>query len=150
MNGRVAVWILGASLVGAGAASAGELRKSGTCKLQRGESTFDKNKAFAVTAANAEIEVSTSFVGSDFFDKFIVNAVPHVTNKTGKKLEVAYHVAFFDKSRNLVGAATQQTQLDEKEKDYQLGSALVFVPEAALASITSYEIVVYTAPPKSK
>ena len=68
------------------------------------------------------------------------------SNKTGKKLEVAYHVAFFDKSRNLVGATAHQTQLDETAKNYQLGSSLVYLPEAALASITSYEIVVYTTP----
>jgi hypothetical protein len=101
MTGRLAVWILVGSLVAAGAAFAGELRKSGACKLQRGESPFDK-AAFAVTLGNAEVDVT-------------------------------------DKTRNLVGATAHQTQLDESAKSY---------PKAALASVTSYEIVVYTAPPK--
>jgi hypothetical protein len=146
MNGRLAVWILAASLVTVGAASAGELRKSGSCKFQRS----DKAKTFAATFGNAEIDVTAEFAGADFFEKFMVNAVPTVTNKTGQKLEVVYHVAFFDKSRSLVGAAAQQAQLDERAKGFQLASALVFLPEPALASITSYEIVIYTAPPKPK
>ena len=126
------------------------LRKSGECKLQIGADSFDDSKAVKVELRNADVEVTANFRGGDFFDEFHVFANPTLKNKSGKKLNIAYQVAFFDKSGELIACVAQSGDLDAGESGMQFGSAMSKLPQAEFAKIASYKVVVYVEAAKVK
>ena len=125
------------------------LRKSGDCKLQIGD-TFDDSKVFNAELSNSDVQVTGKFHGGDFFGEFTLFANPTLNNKSGKKLNVAYHVAFFDKAGELVASAGQSGDVDADAKDHQFGSCLSRLSQAEFAKITSYKVVVYVDNAKPK
>jgi hypothetical protein len=125
------------------------LRKNGDCKLQVG-GAFDDDKVVPVTLSNSDLEIVCKFHGGDFFDEFTLFANPSISNKSGKKLNVAYHVAFFDKAGELVACAGQSGDVDADAKDHQFGSCLSKLSQAEFAKITSYKVVVYVDNAKAK
>src|SRR5262245_44730186 len=82
-------------------AAPGVLRKSGDCKLQVAD-TFDDQKVVKVELADSDVQVTCKFRGGDFFGEFTLFANPSINNKSGRNLNVAYHVAFFDKAGELI------------------------------------------------
>ena len=120
------------------------LRKSGDCKLQIAD-VFDDEKIVKVELSNSDVQMTCSFHGGDFFDEFMLFANPSINNKSGKKLNVAYFVAFFDKAGELMACAQQSGDVDGDAKDYQFGSCLSALPKAEFAKITSYKVVVYVS-----
>lgn len=126
------------------------LRKSGECKLQVGGDMFDDSKNVKVELSNADVEITCAFRGGDFFDEFTVFANPSIKNKSGKKLSVAYQVAFFDKAGELIACAAQSGEVDVGSSDMQFGSAMSKLPQAEFAKIASYKVVVYVEPAKAK
>lgn len=126
------------------------LRKSGDCKLQVGSDSFDDSKSVKVELANADVEVTSNFRGGDFFDEFHVFANPTIKNKSGKKLSVAYQVAFLDKSGELIACVAQSGEVDAGEGGMQFGSAMTKLPQAEFSKITSYKVVVYVEAAKAR
>ncbi|MFA6356242.1 MAG: hypothetical protein WCY23_03940 [Candidatus Omnitrophota bacterium] len=127
----------------------GVIHKAGECKLQVA-SAFDDDKMFEVSLKTDQMDIICKFYGGEFFDKFMVFANPRITNKAGKKINVSYHVAFFDKAGELVCSASQQSDIAGNEKDFQLGSCLMKLPQEDLSNIVSYKIVVYAGEPSEK
>lgn len=125
------------------------LRKSGDCKLQVGD-TFDDQKIVKAELANPDLQVTCKFRGGDFFDEFTLFANPSINNKSGRKLNVAYHVAFFDKAGELIAAAGQSGDVEAGAKEYQFGSCLSKLSQDEFAKITSYKVVIYVSEPKNK
>ena len=125
------------------------LRKSGDCKLQVA-GAFDDDKAVAVNLGNSDVEIGCKLHGGDFFDEFTLFANPSISNKSGKKLTVAYHVAFFDKAGELMACASQSGDLDVGAKDYQFGSCMSKLSQVEFSKITSYKVVVYAENAKPK
>ena len=70
-------------------------------------------------------------------------ANPEIKNLSGKELEVAYHVAFFSKSGELIGSATQQGSVKADAKKMQFGSCIITAPAVEIAKITSCKVTVY-------
>jgi len=134
---------------GAAFAAPGVLRKSGDCKLQVG-GAFDDDKVVEAKLSNADVEIVCKFRGGDFFDEFTLFANPSINNKSGKKLNVAYHVAFFDKAGELVACAEQSGDVDADTKNHQFGSCLSKLSQEEFAKITSFKVVVYVGEPKKK
>jgi hypothetical protein len=130
-------------------AEAAEIRKTGPCKLQVAESAFDKGKVFSVTVGNDKVEAACDFRGGDFFAAFAVFAVPRVTNKSGKPINVSYHVAFFDKAGELIASTSQESDLDADAKEHQLSSCLAKIPKDCFERIASYKLVIYTGDAKN-
>ena len=130
-------------------AAPGVLRQSGVCKLQVGDA-FDDEKVVQVKLADAQVEVVCKFRGGEFFDEFTLFANPSISNKAGKKLNVSYHVAFFDQAGELVASAGQSGEVDVRAKDYQFGSCLSKLSPEEFAKITSYKVVIYVSEPKKK
>ncbi len=130
-------------------AAPGVLRKSGECKLQVGD-MFDDEKVTAVTLSNADVEVLCKFHGGDFFGDFTLFANPTIANKSVKKLNVAYEVAFFDKAGELVACSAQSGDVDAGAKGHQFGSCLSKLPQEEFAKITSYKVVIYVSDAKPK
>ncbi len=143
--------LIGAFCVAATVASAapGVLRKSGDCKLQVADA-FDDNKVVAVTLSNADLEVMCKFHGGDFFGEFTLFANPTIVNKSGRRLNVAYEVAFFDKAGELVTCSAQSGDVDAGAKGHQFGSCLSKLPQEEFAKITSYKVVIYVSDAKPK
>jgi hypothetical protein len=126
------------------------LRKSGDCKLQIGADSFDDSKAVKVELANVDVEVTANFRGGEFFDEFHVFANPTIKNKSGKKLNIAYQAAFFDKSGELIACVAQSGDLDAGESGMQFGSAMSKLPQVEFSKITSYKVVIYVDAAKAK
>src|ERR1051326_5733518 len=83
------------------AAVPGSIRKSGDCKIQTAKA-FETGKIFRTAMANDELEVTIELRGDNLFGKFVVNANPEIKNKSGRTLNVSYHVALFNKAGELV------------------------------------------------
>ena len=126
------------------------LRKNGDCKLQVAADSFDDSKSVKVDLSNADVEVSAGLRGGDVFGEFHVFANPTIKNKSGKKLTVAYQVAFFDTSGELIACAAQSGEVDAGSNDMQFGSAMSKLPQAEFAKIASYKVVVYVDVAKVK
>jgi hypothetical protein len=132
-----------ALVTAAALAAPGVLRKSGNCKLQVGD-MFDDSKAAKVTLSNADVEAVCTFRGDDdFFGSFVVIANPSLKNKSGKKLDLGYHVAFFDKDGHLVAVAQQAGDLDADAENHQFASCIAHVPREEFEKIVSYKVVIY-------
>lgn len=125
------------------------LRKSGDCKLQVGDA-FDNDKVVAVTLENSDVKMTCKFRGGDFFDEFTLFANPSIDNKSGKKIDVSYQVAFFDKAGELIATAGQDGDVDASDTNYQFGSCLRKLPQAEFDKIASYRIVVYVSESRKK
>jgi len=120
------------------------LRKSGDCTIQEKSPT-------AFSLANQDLNVTGEVrVDPDFFGEYIVLANPALDNKSGRKLEISYNVAFFDKAGALIGCAGQSGDLDANAKGMQFASCIVHVPREQAAKIASYQIVLYEDAAKPK
>jgi hypothetical protein len=138
------------ALVTAGALAAPSvLRKSGDCKLQVAD-TFEDKKVVKAELANADVQVTCKFRGGEFFGEFTLFANPSISNKAGKKLNVAYHVAFFDKAGELIASTGQSGEVDAGAEEHQFGSCLSKLSQDEFAKITAYKVVVYVSEPIKK
>jgi hypothetical protein len=79
----------------------------------------------------------------DFFGDTIVKANPTVMNNADHPVQAIVHIAFLDDSGNLIGCATQNSDLEAGEET-QFGSCLVFVPEDEIDKITTFKAALYT------
>jgi hypothetical protein len=122
--------------------------KSGNCKLQKA-GPFDKKKVFSVNLKNADAAVSCKFRGGDFFRKFMLFAIPQVTNLSGKPFRISYNVAFFDNKNNLVACVSQSwDNIEANANGFTLGSAMVQIPQEKFNDISSYKLVIYISKKK--
>ncbi len=129
---------------------AGELRKSGACTLRVAKTSFDEAAVFTVTVADETVEAFCDFRGGEFFDNFAVFAVPRITNRAGRPINVSYHVAFFDQAGDLIASTSQNSDLAADAQAHQLGSCLTQIPKAAFEQIAAYKLVIYTADTQKK
>ena len=101
------------------------------------------------------VKATTDWRAGDFFGEQTVFAGVTVKNTAAKPMFFHYYVAFFDKDKNLVGAAGQGSfgnkGLKPGEK-IQMGSCLIGLPQDKYKSIVSYQAVIYETdiPPKAK
>jgi hypothetical protein len=130
-------------------AEAAEIRKTGECILPVAPA-FDKGKVFSVPVGNDKIEAVCDFRGGDFLGSFAVFAIPRITNKSGKPINVSYHVAFFDKAGDLIASTSQEADLKADAKELQLASCLVKIPKDAFQRIASYRLVIYLSDVKKE
>lgn len=126
------------------------LRKNGDGKLQVTDNSFDDSKVVKVGLNNADVEISCAFRGGDFFGDFTLFSNPTIKNKSGKKLDIAYQAAFFDKSGELIACTTQSGEVEADGGDMQFGSCMSKLPQAEFAKITSYRVTVYVSVAKAK
>lgn len=97
------------------------------------------------------LKATTTWRVGDFFGKQTVFAGVTVKNTGAKPLAFEYCVAFYDKDRKLVGAASQSSFGDEGLKpgaDIQLGSCLIKLPKNKYKEIRYYEAVLYEIAPQ--
>ncbi len=122
----------------------------GEIKLNYSESMFSENifkKEFGQV-----VKATTSWHAGEFFGQETVFAGITVTNTGTKPMFFNYYVVFFDKDKNLVGAAGQGTFGDglKPGQTTQLGSCLIHLPKDKYKQIVSYQAVIYETdvPPK--
>ena len=99
------------------------------------------------------LKATTKWRVGDFFGKQTVFAGVTVKNTGTKPLAFEYCVAFYDKNRKLVGAASQSSFSDEGLKpgtDLQLGSCLIKLPPNKYKEIKYYEAVLYEMAPQPR
>jgi hypothetical protein len=111
------------------------------------------SKESFVKAFGDTLKVTTSWRVGDFFGKQTVFAGVTVKNTGPKPLAFEYCVAFYDKDRKLIGAASQSSFGDEGLKpgtDIQLGSCLIKLPKNKYKEIKYYEAVLYEMAPQPK
>ena len=65
-----------------------------------------------------------------------------ITNPTDKDRFLSYNLAFFDKDGVLMGSASQHMKIDAGEST-SIGGAIILLPKAELAKVTSYQIAYY-------
>jgi hypothetical protein len=123
---------------------------SGEIALKETDSSAKESfvKAFGDT-----LKVTTSWRVGDFFGKQTVFAGVTVKNTGTKPIAFEYCVAFYDKNRKLVGAASQSSFGDEGLKpgtDLQLGSCMIKLPKNKYKEIKYYEAVLYEMVPQPK
>ena len=100
------------------------------------------------------VKAATDWHVGDFFGQETVFAGVTVKNSGSKPMFFNYYVAFFDKDKNLVGAAAQGSFGKDGLKPgevTQLGSCLIHLPKDKFKEITSYQAVIYEtdSPPKN-
>ncbi len=118
------------------------LRKNGDCKLQVCD-YFRGNGVMKVPISDSEVETTFKLLGDDnWFGSFAVVANPEVRNKSQRHLEVACHVAFFDKAGELVASASQSADLKAGEVT-SFGSCVGKISRKEFDRISSYKIVIY-------
>jgi hypothetical protein len=122
-----------------------------------GEIALKETDSFAkesfVKAFGDTLKVTTSWRVGDFFGTQTVFAGITVKNTGAKPLAFEYCVAFYDKDRKLIGAASQSSFGDEGLKpgtDIQLGSCLIKLPKNKYKEIKYYEAVLYEMVPQPK
>ena len=122
-----------------------------------GEITLKETDSFAkesfVKVFGDTLKATTKWRVGDFFGKQTVFAGVTVKNTGTKPIAFEYCVAFYDKNRKLVGAASQSSFSDEGLKpgtDLQLGSCLIKLPKDKYKEIKYYEAVLYEMAPQPK
>jgi hypothetical protein len=116
---------------------------SGEIALKETDSSAKESfvKAFGDT-----LKATTSWRVGDFFGKQTVFAGVTVKNTGAKPLVFEYCVAFYDKNRKLIGAASQSYFGDDGVKpgsELQLGSCMIKLPKDKYKEIKYYEAVLY-------
>lgn len=97
------------------------------------------------------LKATTHWRVGDFFGKQTVFAGVTVKNIGKSPLAFEYCVAFYDKDRKLIGAASQSSFGNEGLKpgtDLQLGSCLIKLPKNKYKEIKYYEAVLYEMAPQ--
>ena len=124
----------------------------GDIKLKYSESMFAEDsfkKEFGTV-----VKSTTDWHVGDFFGQETIFAGITVKNTGSKPMFFHYYVSFFDKDKNLVGAAGQGSFGDEGLKpgeQTQMGSCLIHLPKDKYKDVVSYQAVIYetdTAPKK--
>jgi hypothetical protein len=121
---------------------------SGEIALKESDSRGGFIKNFGTT-----LKATTSWRVADFFGKQTVYAGITVKNLGPKPVAFEYSVAFYDKDRRLVGAASQGSFGESGLKaggELQLGSCLIKLPPNKYKEIKYYEAVLYEMPPQPK
>jgi len=120
-----------------------------------GEITLKETDSFAkecfVKAFGDTLKATTSWRVGDFFGKQTVFAGVTVKNTGTKPLTFEYCVAFYDKNRKLIGAASQSYLSDDGMKpglELQLGSCMIKLPKDKYKEIKFYEAVLYEMAPQ--
>ena len=123
---------------------------SGEITLKQTDSSAKESfvKAFGDT-----LKATTTWRVGDFFGKQTVFAGVTVKNTGTKPLAFEYCVAFYDKNRKLIGAASQSYFGDDGVKpgaELQLGSCMINLPKDKYKEIKYYEAVLYEISPLPK
>jgi hypothetical protein len=87
----------------------------------------------------------------DFFGEETIFAGVTVKNTGSRPMVYRYYVAFFDKDKNLIGAAAQGSFHDAGLKPgdaVQLGSCLINLPKNRFKDIAFYQAVIYESEPR--
>jgi len=90
--------------------------------------------------------VMVNWYVADFFGKPTLFSGATVRNNGNKPMGLSYHVAFFDKNSNLIGAGSQEFSGDNALKpgeSTQLGSCMMTLPKDQLSKIASYQVAIY-------
>lgn len=120
------------------------LRSGGSCTV-RAESPA----SFSLTNQDLTATVAIR-LDPDFFGAYVVIANPQFSNTAGKKLDVSYSLAFFDKAGALIGCVSQGSSLDAKANGMTFASCLLQAPPEQVAKIASYQAVIYESEAKPK
>ena len=125
----------------------------GNIKLNYSDSIFDDNN-FKKEFGNV-VKGSVDWHAGNFLGKETLFAGVKVKNTGTKPMFFNYYVAFFDKDKNLVGAAGQSFFGKEglvPGREMQMGSCLINLPKDKYKEITSYQAVLYEtdSPPPNK
>jgi hypothetical protein len=121
-----------------------------------GDITLKETDAFAKDSFVKEfgdtLKATTRWRVGDFFGKQTVFAGVTVKNTGTNLLAFEYCVAFYDKNRKFVGAASQSSFGDglKPDDDLQLGSCLIRLPNDKYKEICYYEAVLYELPAQPK
>ncbi len=124
------------------------LRQSGDCKIVRAES--NDAGVVKVPLKSEELDILCKFRVDDFMGHDAVMAGPLFKNLSGKELEVAFHVAFFGKTGELIGGGSQRSTLRADAKTLHSSTCIITVPPAEVAKIVSYKVTVYIEDAKPK
>ena len=113
--------------------------------------TDSSAKESFVKAFGDNLKATTTWRVGDFFGKQTVFAGVTVKNTGAKPLTFEYCVAFYDKNRKLIGAASQSYLSDDGVKpgtEIQLGSCMIKLPKDKYKEIKFYEAVLYEMAPQ--
>ena len=144
-NFIVTVLIIFAAVCIISQAEAETYTASGEIALKQATSSFDKENVVTISLGE-DIKLTCNMYIDDFFEKKIINAGAEIHNTSSDTMHCSYNVAFFDKDKNLVGCAAQNSfgdGLGPDEKTY-LGSCLISLPHALFEKVKYYQIVLYT------
>jgi hypothetical protein len=99
---------------------------------------FEDEKHFVIRAGK-RVRYKIKVYQDDFFDYTIINANAHIDNTTGQKVKAIYSISFHDKDDKLVACHQGSWELDPND-DVNYGSAIIYVEEEDIASVTSYRL----------
>lgn len=135
---RVALSVMAAAMLHLAPAWAGpgSHYEEGPITIQKTEGFSDEGAAVIRVAGDVTFKIKV--YEDTFFDKTIINANAHMDNTTGRKLHAVYAISFHDAQRRTIGAHQGSWELDPNE-DINYGSALIYVPNMLIRSVTSYK-----------
>ena len=115
--------------------------KSGEAKLQelKGQEIFDK--ALKVDLGQKLKTECRYYIIPDFFGRKVVSVGASIKNTSPKLLYFGYHVAFFDKNKNLIAASSYDKGKLEPGKETNIGNVLE-LPRSQLGKIAFYQVTV--------
>lgn len=90
----------------------------------------------------AKLTGTASLEIRDWFGAKAITGQLDVENKTKASRFLSYQLAFFDEDGVLIGAASQNMEIEAGEKT-SIGGAVIHVPKAILAKVASYQIAYY-------
>jgi hypothetical protein len=90
------------------------------------------------------LKATAKLYEQEFFGKEIVNAQLDLENPTDAPVFATFHIAFFDKQDNLLGAASQSTfEGLAAGESTSLGSLLVSLPHGEREKVAKFACVLY-------
>ena len=112
--------------------------------LKQGDVTLKQGfrAEHTTVALGDKLKGSASLEIRDWFGGKAITGQLDVENPTDASVFLSYTLAFFDKDGGLVGCATQNMEIEAGEST-SIGGAVILVPVAKLAKVTSYQIVYY-------
>ena len=115
--------------------------KSGEAKLQelKGQEIFAK--ALKVVLGQKIKTECLYYIIPDFMGRKVVSVGAHIKNTSDKLMYFGYHVAFFDKNKNLIAASSFSNDKLEPGKETEIGNVLE-LPRSELGKIAFYQVTV--------
>jgi hypothetical protein len=121
------------------------ISKSFKGELEFSKGTYNKEGPFK-KEAKTKLAYETRWYVDDFFGERVLFAGIQIKNPTTKAVAVAYYVAFFNRTGDLVASANQSTQPSvevQPGERLDFGSCIVRLPPEKLNEISRYEVIIY-------